>query len=303
MDSVNDASAPDGFDASTFVFAPRAASGMLRRELVQRRRVFVAVFVAHALVLVAMLVPIRREAEVVEPGLRVEFIMIPRTQSPTPPSPMPARVRPPPHVSPPPPRVARPRSTALQAVDVAPRDAESMTAEAPAQPATAARLFDDSGSIVLPEGAFEALQKNISDDRVFDYQIAGLAKAKTAFDRRPPLVYEPSLFESGMKPTRGLLTDVLEIAVSAGTLDISIPFPGDPSRKIVCSVAVLALGGSCGIAGGFTGYVEEDDPNTLSAKEEAQCSAWWEKIVNTNSQEIWLRTRQLYDLSCRPKPF
>lgn len=299
-----DESASDGFDASTFVFSPPSATAPSPRELSQRRRVFVAVLVAHAFALIALLLPMSRDADPVDPGLRVEFITIPATQHPTPPSPMPARVRPPPEAPPQPPRPVRPRNAALQAVEIAPRAAAPSPAEAPAastQPAGAAHLFDDNGNIVLPEGAFEALQKNISDDRVFDYQIAGLAKAKTAFDRRAPLVYEPSRFEADMRPTQDMLTELLNRAVTASTLEISIPIPGDQYRRIECKVVVLAMGGGCGMTG-FTGFVEEDDPDTLNPEEEAQCAAWWEKITTTGQQDAWLQTRALYDANCRKPP-
>ena len=273
-------------------------------ELSQRRRVFVAVLVAHAFALVALLLPISRDADRVDPGLRVEFITIPATQPPMPPSPMPSRARTPREALSQPPRAARQRNAALQAVEVAPPSAAPSAAEAPevsAQPTGAARLFDDNGNIVLPDGAFEALQKNIGDDRVFDYQIAGLAKAKTAFDRRAPLVYEPSRFEAGMRPTQDMLTELLTRAVKASTLDISIPIPGDQYRRIECKVVVLAMGGGCGMTG-FTGFVEEDDPDTLNPEEEAQCAAWWEKITTTGQQDAWLQTRALYDANCRKPP-
>lgn len=177
-----------------------------------------------------------------------------------------------------------------------------------AAPPAQVRLFDESGAIRVPESALDALHRNASDERVFDYQIAGLAKARTAFDRASPLVYEPSRFEAGMRPDQGMLTELLERAVSASTMSISIPFPGDPSRRIVCKVSVLAVGGGCGIVGGFTGFVEEDDPDTLSEEEEQQCAAWWEKITSTGEQGTWLQTRALYDANCRkprdtrPKP-
>ena len=294
-------SAFDGFDASTFVFAPPSATAPSPRELSQRRRVFVAVLVAHAFALIALLLPPSRDADMADPGLRVEFITIPATQRPTPPSPTPARVRPPPEAPVRPSRAVRPGNAALQAVEIAPRTVTSDVADAPAQPAVAARLFDDEGKIVLPEGAFEALQKNISDDRVFDYQIAGLAKAKAAFDRRPPLTYDRSRFEDGMVPKGDMLTELLERAVTATTLEIVIPIPGDPNRKIVCNIALLAMGGACGVEG-FTGFVEEDDPDTLNPEEEKQCAAWWEKITTTGQQGVWLQTRALYDANCRKPP-
>lgn len=290
-------------DASGFVFSARPAGPAFgpRRRL--RRRVLGAVVAVHLVVLTAMLLPPTPRDASQRSGLRIEFVTVPATApAPPPPSPSPRRaatrpvqVSTPRATSRPAAQVAPPSDTALQAVEVAPR--------VPPIDATSARttLFDDTGRIVVPDAAIEELRRNVSDDRVFDYQIAGLAKAATAFDRASPLVYEPSRFEAGMRPTQDMLTELLDRAVAATTMSISIPIPGDPHRRIECKVAVLAMGGGCGMTG-FTGFVEEDDPDTLNPEEEAQCAAWWEKITTATQQQAWLQTRKLYDANCRKPP-
>jgi hypothetical protein len=62
----------------------------------------------------------------------------------------------------------------------------------------------------------------------------------------------------------------------------------------------LALGGACGIDTNGYGYTgPKDDPNTLSPEEDRQCQAWWEKIVNTKTQDEWRTTRKIYEQECR----
>lgn len=288
-------------DASSFRFAPRAmgptpASG--RRQ----RVVFAFVLVVHAVLLVLLLLPPAQRSDATREALVVDFVTVQDVPPPAPPpSPAPSAqaVEPPPRPvrRPTPAPVPRePSSTSLQAVEVAPAASPATPAAPP--PPERSTLFDDSGNIVVPEAAYEELRRNVSEDRVFDYQIAGLAKAKSAFERRPALEYEPGMFDGSMRPSKSLLVDLLERAVEASTASISIPIPGDPYRRIECKVVVLAAGGGCGMTG-FTGYVEEDDPNTLNAEEEAQCAAWWEKITTTNQQQAWIETRKLYDAACR----
>lgn len=281
------------FDASTFAFKPQAPAAAVRRR--PAHGVLLVVAAVHALLLMLLTrepVPPTPAAD----ALLVEFLSIP-ADAPPPPSPQPTRAPAPPRAAASPrPRPAvdapPPRRGAMQAIEIAPDEPVAAT------PAGSARLFDDSGRIVVPDSALEELRRNVSDDRVFDYQVAGLAQARKAFQRRPPLVYDRSMFEDGMRPTKDLLSDLLSRAVEASTMSISIPIPGDPYRRIECKVVVLAAGGGCGMTG-FTGYVEEDDPDTLNPEEEAQCAAWWEKITTTQEQGAWLDTRALYDANCR----
>lgn len=290
-------------DASGFEFRPRASLPSFRSGLRVHRRVLAGVCAMHVVALALLLWPPTRREEAASDALRVEFVTIePTSQAAPPPSPAPRPAstetpllsrpvasRPPvrPQVTTPPTETSTPAapSDALQAVEIPPR-------------AAAAPLFDDSGNIIVPEAAYEDLRRNTSDDRVFDYQIAGLANARKTFERKPPLAYEPGMFDGSMRPTRSLLTDLLERAVEASTASISIPIPGDPYRRIECKVVVLAAGGGCGMTG-FTGYVEEDDPDTLNPEEEKQCAAWWEKITTTTGQQTWIKTRELYDANCR----
>jgi hypothetical protein len=88
--------------------------------------------------------------------------------------------------------------------------------------------------------------------------------------------------------------------VEASTGSIEIPIPGSPGSKLVCTVAILAAGGGCGIKNNNDGYVVViDDPDTLDPEEDRQCQRWWEQIVGTSSQDVWRHTRALYDAQCR----
>ena len=69
---------------------------------------------------------------------------------------------------------------------------------------------------------------------------------------------------------------------------------------MVCTVSILALGGGCGVlTNGADWNGPQDDPNTLSPKEDKQCQAWWEKIVDAKTQDAWRDTKKLYEKECR----
>jgi hypothetical protein len=161
------------------------------------------------------------------------------------------------------------------------------------------QLYDADGRVKLPDGLIDQLDAQSGDKRVFDYQVPGLATSGTFFDRPPPLTYEHNRFEKYYRPNQDLLTDLLTRMVEGTTKEVRIKIPGNPRAKIVCSVSLLALGGGCGVVQNQGKYVIEDDPTTLSAEEQAQCQAWWDKIVDAKSQAVWLKTRDLYEVECR----
>ncbi len=160
-------------------------------------------------------------------------------------------------------------------------------------------LFDRNGRVKLPVGLIEQLDAQSGDKRVFDYQVPGLATSGTFFDRPPALADEHNRFEKFYRPDQDLLTELLTKMVEGTTKQVRIKIPGNPRAKLVCSLSLLALSGSCGVQQNQGKYVIEDDPNTLSAEEQAQCQAWSDKIVDAKSQAVWLKTRDLFEKECR----
>ncbi|KFN44477.1 hypothetical protein [Arenimonas oryziterrae] len=162
------------------------------------------------------------------------------------------------------------------------------------------QIYDAAGRVKLPESLIAELAKVDSNDRVFEYQIPGINAAGTFFDRPPALAYEATRFDQYWQPDQDLLTELLTEAVEKSTKEIRIRIPGNPQAKIVCKVSLLALGGACGVQRNDNGFVlKEDDPATLSAQEQKQCQAWWDLIVAAKSQDIWRKTRALYESECR----
>jgi hypothetical protein len=169
--------------------------------------------------------------------------------------------------------------------------------------AQALTLYDDTGRIRLPVDFVEKFdQANLASKR-FDFQNPDLELAGTWLKRPPAIDFNPTQFEDAWKPDQDVLTELLEKAVEKTTKEIRIPVPGNPTVKLVCQVSVLALGGGCGFVpnGGYGRVIpdDEDDPKTLSPEEDRQCQAWWEKITNTRSQREWMKTKDLYELTCK----
>lgn len=165
------------------------------------------------------------------------------------------------------------------------------------------RLYDDNGRVKLPVDFIENLDAANLPSKRFDFQNPDLELAGT-FLKRPPLIdFNPTQFEQAWKPDQDILTELLEKAVEKTMKEIKIPVPGNPGVKLVCKVSVLALGGGCGFVpnGGYGRVIadDEDDPNTLSPEEDKQCQAWWEKINSTKSQREWLKTKELYEITCK----
>ncbi len=225
--------------------------------------------------------PVAAPVPVPDPPQQPEKKPLSRLGDAKPKKPTPTRVRPTQRPT------AAARSDSLIAVEPATRSREPL------------QLYDRNGRIQLPEGLIEQLDAQSGDKRVFDYQVPGLATSGTFFDRPPALVYEHNRFEKFYRPDQDLLTELLTKIVEGTTKEVRIKIPGNPRAKLVCSVSLLALGGGCGVQQNQGNYVIEDDPNTLSTEEQAQCRAWWDKIVDAKSQAVWLKTRDLYEQECR----
>jgi hypothetical protein len=147
----------------------------------------------------------------------------------------------------------------------------------------------------------DRIDEKYGDKRVFSYQIPHYEDAKKYFDRIPALTYEKTRFDESWAPDHDALTALLEKAVEKTTKQVKVKVPGmNGSSHVVCTVAVLALSGSCRvITNGADWNGPQDDPDTLSPEEDKQCQAWWEKIVNAKTQDAWVATKKLYEAECR----
>jgi hypothetical protein len=165
------------------------------------------------------------------------------------------------------------------------------------------RVYDRNGKIQLDAGFVENFDKNNHLPQRFDFQNPNLELAGTFLKRPPAIDFEPTQFDQAWKPDQDVLTELLEKAVDKTTATVKIPVPGNPTVKLECKVAILALGGACGFVhnGSFNRVVAdtEDDPNTLSPQELQACQAWWNKIIDTRSQREWIKTRDLYERECK----
>ena len=124
--------------------------------------------------------------------------------------------------------------------------------------------------------------------------------AKKYFERDPVLVYQSTRFDQYWKPDQDMLTELLTKLVEATTREIRIPVPGHPGSTMICKVSLLALGGGCGVLTNGADYVGPlDDPHTLSPEEDRQCAAWWDQIIGAKTQDLWRKTRSLYQAYCR----
>lgn len=73
-------------------------------------------------------------------------------------------------------------------------------------------------------------------------EIADLDRSGTWL-KRPPVGYEPTLFDRYWRPNETLLQEWVRRGVKA----VEIPIPGT-TKKISCAMSLLALGGACGIS-------------------------------------------------------
>jgi hypothetical protein len=162
------------------------------------------------------------------------------------------------------------------------------------------QLYDPDGSLSVPDDMLDQIDRKVGDKRIFSYQIPRIDDAKKIFYRNPPVVYETTRFAQYWKPDQDMLTELLTKMVEATTKEIRIPVPGRPGSTMVCTVSILAFGGGCGVLTNGSDYVGPlDDPNTLSPEEDRQCQAWWEQIIGAKTQELWRKTRALYEAQCR----
>lgn len=209
----------------------------------------------------------------------------------------PATLRPPPETHQPRPR-PRPRM----------RDDSAMQVQAAPPPGRPARqpateelqLYDHNGRLRVPDDMLEQIDKQVGDQRVFGYQIPHTDDAKKYFYRNQVLSYESTRFDQYWKPDQDMLTDLLTRLVEKTTKQIKIPIPGHPGSTMVCSITLIALSGGCGVLTNGSDYVGPvDDPDTLDPQEDRQCKAWWDQIIGARTQEVWRKTRSLYEAQCR----
>lgn len=162
------------------------------------------------------------------------------------------------------------------------------------------QLYNPDGSLRLPGDMLGQIDKVVGDKRVFSYQIPHMDDAHKYFDRNPALVYEKTRFDQYWTPDQDLLTGLLTKLVEKTTKEIRIPVPGVPGSTMVCTISILALGGGCGVITNGADYVGPvDDPDTLSPEEDRQCAAWWNQIIDARTQDVWRKTRALYEQECR----
>jgi len=278
--------------------APRRASLDLR----WRVTILVAIVLLHLLFgrwLLSMVVDTTAEPEVV---WVVEFDDVAPKPKP------PALLQPPMQVVPPkskrkPKPVARaaPPARPEPSLQAVPRAHSPDMALQALEPAPAGLpLYDSEGRLRVPDDMLEQIDKQVGDQRVFSYQVPHIDDAKKYFYRNPALAYETTQFEQYWTPDQDALTALLTKLVEKTTKEIRIPVPGRPGSTMICKVSILALGGGCGILANNANYVGPvDDPDTLNPAEDRQCQAWWNQIVGAQTQDVWRRTRALYEAQCR----
>jgi hypothetical protein len=210
---------------------------------------------------------------------------------------------PPPLVAPPAPSLERPLPTARrvpQRRPVAMRDpAPVASPELIAESVRPPRVFAPDGAIVGIEEHVRELDKAVSADAVFDYQIAGIKEAETAFTLPVALEVNGTRFDRYWKPEANLLDDLLERAVKASTIVVSVPVPGMAGYRFGCAVVVIAAAGGCGMSEPALSVYDIDDPTTLSTEEAEACQTLWERITGSRRQDEHRRLRQIYELGCR----
>lgn len=189
----------------------------------------------------------------------------------------------------------RPRADARQA-----ESASAPASPAPPPSGTELALYDQDGRLRVPADMLAQIDQQVGSQRVFSYQIPHLDDAKKYFYRNQVLDYEPTHFDQYWKPDQDLLTDLLTRLAEKTTKQIRIPIPGHPGSTMVCSITLIALSGGCGVLTNGSDYVGPvDDPDTLSPQEDRQCKAWWDQIIGARTQDLWRKTRSLYESQCR----
>jgi len=206
---------------------------------------------------------------------------------------------PPPMVRPPQPERSAPLVSANRRVSTAQRIPTMIVdvVDPPAQ--RQPRLFAADGAVVGTEDAVRKLDARIGASARFDYQIAGIERAEGAFELPTALAFEGTRFDQYWRPSVNLLDDVLERAVKASALAVSVPVPGMPGYRVGCAIVVLAASGSCGLSEPSKLVYDIDDPTTLSAAEAAACETLWARITEAKTQDAQRRYRRIYELGCR----
>lgn len=190
-----------------------------------------------------------------------------------------------------------PANTAMQAPAV-PASTSASLPRRPSEPAL--QLYNPDGSLRVPDGMLAQIDAQVGEQRVFSYQVPHMDDAKKYFYRNRVLAYEPTRFDQYWKPDQDLLTDLLTRLVEKTTKQVRIPVPGHPGSTMVCTITLIALSGGCGVLTNGADYVGPvDDPDTLNPEEDRQCAAWWQQIVGARTQELWRKTRSLYEAQCR----
>ena len=162
-------------------------------------------------------------------------------------------------------------------------------------------LFNPDGSLRVPDDMLDELDEKFGDKRRFSYEIPHYEDAKEYFERKPALAYEKTRFDEAWTPDRDAVSALLEKAVEKTTKQVKVKVPGmNGSSHVVCTVAVLALSGTCRvITNGADWNGPQDDPDTLSPEEDRQCAAWAQKIIDAKTQDAWRATKELYETECR----
>ncbi|MBB1060512.1 hypothetical protein [Marilutibacter spongiae] len=101
-------------------------------------------------------------------------------------------------------------------------------------------LFNSDGSVRLGEQPGSAAPAQ--PPGAYTEEITSLDRNGTWL-KRPPVGYEPTLFDRYWRPNENLLQEW----VRRGIKTVSIPIPGT-GKKVECAVSLLALGGACGIS-------------------------------------------------------
>lgn len=230
------------------------------------------------------------------PALWIEFI----TRAPEPPPSEQILIRPPSSPASSTPR-ASPRIRPVSAPPSEP--ATNLAQEAPRAREDPLRMYAPDGSLLLPDDLLAQIDRKFGDQRDFSFQRPGLDAMDKLLHRPQAIEYEATRFEAGWRPETDQLTGLLEKALEKTSPTIRIPVPGRPGARLVCRVVLLAAGGSCWFESNSDGYqVVLNDPATLDEEEQRQCQAWWDKITGAGTQDVWRRTRALYDAECRKPP-
>jgi hypothetical protein len=272
--------------------APRTASGGWY-ERRGRWLVFAGVLLAHAGLLQMLRAQRWSEAPSLPERALVAVWLMPSPQAlPSPPSPPAPRSAP---VT-----IVPAQSPALRRARSAPPDPAPAADASAAAPVPDARLYGRDGRLLLPD-TIDADLRAVTDPRArFDFRHPGLIEARTRTAPPPALVYEATRFDKAWQNETDPLSAALQKVVETSTITVRIPLPRSPGSKLVCTLALAAASGGCGIRSLSDGYVVAlDDPATLDRREDAQCQAWWDAMAQARTESQWETARRQYEAQCR----